>query len=246
VPEALKASIVGPEWEALQKETWGEDSPLYQARVLGEFPDQAEGALIALSWIEAARERDLEPLGPARMGLDVARQGSCENVATIVRGPRIVHVEAWRSPDLMYTAGRAANLIRQHDVIACNIDATGMGAGVLDRLKEQELPVTGVWVGEQARDTGKFMLLRDELAWNLRERFRTGDIGGLTDSRMQAQCSAIQHGFDSRGRIKVESKGEMSERGLPSPDRFDSLALAFFPAPGPRRKSTFGKAGGWM
>lgn len=247
VPEALRASLVGPEWEALQRETWGEDSPLYHARVLGEFPDQAEGALIALSWIEAARDRDLEPLGPARMGLDVARQGSCESVAVIVRGPRIVHVDAWRSPDLMYTAGRAAALMKQHDVISCSVDATGMGAGVLDRLSEQELPVRGIWVGEQARDPERFALVRDELAWGLRERFRTGDIGGLTDSRMQAQCSAIRHSFDSRGRIKVESKDEMAARGLPSPDRFDALALAFYSPPARRRgKSFVGKSGGWV
>lgn len=245
VSEEARRALVSQAWVADQKEAWGEESPLYAARVLGEFPDQAEGALIALSWIEAA-SRDLEPLGPARMGLDVARQGNCENVAYIVKGSRIVHMEAWHSDDLMYTAGRTAALIKQHDVIGCNIDATGMGAGVLDRLKEQELPVHGVWVGQQAKELEKFLLLRDELAWNLRERFRAGDIGGLTDSKTQAQCSAIQFAFDSRGRIKVESKVDMSERGLPSPDRFDALALAFYQTRTERPRSSFGKAGGWM
>ena len=37
-----------------RKETWGEENPIYRARVLGEFPGQAEDTLIRLSDIEAA------------------------------------------------------------------------------------------------------------------------------------------------------------------------------------------------
>ena len=44
-------------WVEERKEIWGEDNPLYRARVLGEFPDQDEDTLIRLSDVEAAANR---------------------------------------------------------------------------------------------------------------------------------------------------------------------------------------------
>jgi phage terminase large subunit len=227
VPDNLRRSLITRTWAERQAEEWGQDSPLYRARVLGEFPDQAEGSLIALSWIEAARDSGEASSGPVEMGLDVARQGGCENVAYIRQGATVLACDAWRSDDLMQTAGRAASLIREWGVTTCRVDSTGMGAGVYDRLKEQGLPAVDVWVGATPRDTERFVMLRDEIGWGLRERLRTGDVHGLTDTRTQAQLSALQYGFDSRGRIKIESKDEMQRRGLPSPDRADALVLAY-------------------
>jgi hypothetical protein len=43
----------------------------------------------------------------------------------------------------------------------------------------------------------------------------------------QAQLAALRYGFTSQGQLKVESKEEMCDRGVPSPDRADALALAF-------------------
>jgi hypothetical protein len=40
-------------YEAFWK--YGEDSLFWQARVRGQFPEQAEDALISLRWLEAAR-----------------------------------------------------------------------------------------------------------------------------------------------------------------------------------------------
>ncbi len=47
------------EWVEDRKADWGENSPAYQARVLGEFPDMAEDTLIPLFWAEAAMERPI-------------------------------------------------------------------------------------------------------------------------------------------------------------------------------------------
>jgi hypothetical protein len=42
-----------------RRKTWGEDNPLFRARVLGEFPEQADDTLIKLSDIEAAANGEL-------------------------------------------------------------------------------------------------------------------------------------------------------------------------------------------
>jgi hypothetical protein len=53
-----------------------------------------------------------------------------------------------------------------------------------------------------------------------------GEIA-IRDDGLQAQLAALRYGFTSRGQLKVESKEEMRDRGVPSPDRADALALAF-------------------
>ena len=42
-----------------------------------------------------------------------------------------------------------------------------------------------------------------------------------------AQLGSIKWTVDSRGRIKIESKEDMRKRGMPSPDRADTVAQAF-------------------
>ena len=53
---------------------WGEDSPLWQSRVLGCFPEQAQDALISLKWLEAARGPKVLPNDEVRLyaGIDSA------------------------------------------------------------------------------------------------------------------------------------------------------------------------------
>ena len=57
--------------------TWGEESPLWQARVRGEFPTDLEGALIPLAWLQPprnARYRTVaEGCTPVLMSPDPAR-----------------------------------------------------------------------------------------------------------------------------------------------------------------------------
>lgn len=233
VSEQVARQLVAREWVEGRRTEWGEESPLYQARVLGEFPDQAEDSLIALSWIEAAAEREPDAEGPVEMGVDVARKGGCETAVYVRQGPRVLHHDAWRGADLMETTGKVAALAREHGASLIRVDATGMGAGVADRLRELGLTVEAVIVGQAPKDRERFALLRDELWWSLRERLRDGDLGPLPDAVTQAQLSAIKYGYTSRGQVKVESKDDLSKRGLPSPDRADALALAFMAAAPP-------------
>ena len=46
--------LVTARWVKQRRKIWGEDNPIFQARVLGEFPEQSEDTLISLSAIEGA------------------------------------------------------------------------------------------------------------------------------------------------------------------------------------------------
>ena len=72
----------------------------------------------------------------------------------------------------MGTAGRVARIAREHSPSAIRIDEIGIGAGVVDRLHELEIPkVEGINVARRASKPEQFANLMGELYDGLRERF---------------------------------------------------------------------------
>jgi hypothetical protein len=57
----------------------GVTSPIYQSKVLGEFPDVSDDTLIQPKWIEA-QKRPLERNGHPLIAADIARFGEDETV----------------------------------------------------------------------------------------------------------------------------------------------------------------------
>ncbi|NUO82575.1 hypothetical protein HUU05_21085, partial [candidate division KSB1 bacterium] len=225
--EALAARRVSQEWVEARKRQWGEDSPVFQARVLGEFPEQNEDALFSLAWIETARERELQAEGETVAGLDVARFGSDDSALVVRQGACVLSIETWQGQDLMMTTGR----VKAAGVHA-NIDIIGIGSGVFDRLREQHHPCTSINVSTAANDSEHFANLRAEMYWKLRERFQQGEIDLTRISRshydrLSGELTAMQFRYTSGGKIILELKDEMKKRLGYSPDLADALALAF-------------------
>lgn len=225
--EAIEMGRISKQWAEERKRQWGESSPVYQAKVLGEFPEQSEDSLISLAWIEAARERELEPEGKKIGGLDVARFGDDDSCLVIRQGECVLEVRGWHGNDTMETAGRA----KVSGVEVC-VDAIGVGAGVVDRLKEQKYPAHAINVGEKAVDGERFKNLKTELFWNLRERFYNGDIDlsridQTSYDRLCGELTELKYKPMSDGTVMLESKEDLKKRLGRSPDYADALALAF-------------------
>ena len=230
VPEHLLPAS----WAAERLEEWGEDSPAYQVRVLGEFPSQSEDSLIALSWVTAAQERDMEDGLPVEIGVDVARFGTDESVAYVRAGSKIIASEFWRGMDTTVSTGKVAALARTYSPTAIKVDDPGIGGGVTDQLKAQGLPVVAVNVGETALDSENFYLKRTEIFVGLRDRFKSGDISiPKDDSLLVDQLTSLRFSYTPRGQMKLESKEDLRKRRgtagrWASPDRADALALCYY------------------
>src|SRR5690606_11962259 len=78
VPEKLRPLLLSPEWVEDKRRRWGENSPRYVAKVLGDFPEIGDDTLISPRWIEAAQARILNPGPRTVLSVDVARFGSDE------------------------------------------------------------------------------------------------------------------------------------------------------------------------
>ncbi len=235
VPEELLPLLVSPEWVEERKLRWGVTSPIYQSKVLGEFPDISDDTLILPKWIEAAQKRTLERTRRPIIAADIARFGEDETVIMRREGGWIRVYRAHHKADTMTTAGHIAKAMRdiddeagKNDWVRAIVDVPGVGGGVVDRLAELDLPVVPYNGGEAPIDKERFVNARAEDYWTLRERFEQGEIDiDPDDDKLAAQLGSIKWGIDSRGRIKIESKDDMRKRGLPSPDRADAMAIAF-------------------
>ncbi|MCA9297410.1 MAG: hypothetical protein KDA28_00005, partial [Phycisphaerales bacterium] len=77
-------------------------SPVYQGRVLGEFPEDGVFQVITLGMLEDAASGTEGVKGEARVaGLDVARHGTDRNVFIVLDETRtVVHVDSWTGLDL--------------------------------------------------------------------------------------------------------------------------------------------------
>jgi phage terminase large subunit len=223
--------LITPEWVADKFERWGEGTPMWDVRVMGDFPRQGDRTLIPLSKIEAASIRQVEPLDtdPEQIGADIARFGTNKTIFYHRKGPKIIDSKEFSRMDTMETAARLYDFSRFHPYGFLLVDEVGVGAGVIDRLKqlEDKRPVEGVNVGLPANDTERFFNLRAEIYWNLRERFMKDDIAIPNDDDLKAQLAALEFEYTPKGQIKIETKEEMQKRGLSSPDKADALALAF-------------------
>jgi len=239
---AVDSELVSKEWVKQMGDRYGKDSDVYRVRVKGEFPKGSADTLIPLELVEAAIGRDIKTETSKRIaGLDVARFGDDANALVIRQGGMLTHVEQWYKQDTMVTTGRAVGAFRRKKLFdRIHVDEIGMGAGVVDRLKELGIPVLGVNVGESAPERDEYMRYRDQLWWAVKEWFeaRTCRIDPKLDrdlvNLLVAELTGIKYTYTSSGKIKVQGKREFKEDGIivfdglkRSPNIGDALMLTF-------------------
>lgn len=212
-------------WEKYHQ--WGENSPLWQSRVRGDFPDQAEDALIGLAHLERAAALPdpwPEPDAPAVAGLDVAGPGDDETVLYVRQGGALVAEHVWTQAD---PRGDVIAALRPWAIETVNVDSIGIGHYMARHLEDAGYAVRDINVGAAPRDREKFANLKAELYWGLREWFEAGDVRGLTDDVALSQLAGVRYAHNARGQIVIESKEQARKRGVKSPDRAEALMLAF-------------------
>lgn len=216
---------------------YGENSNAYRIRVLGEFPAADEDTVIPFEWVEMASKRDVMviPSQPVVWGLDVARFGDDRTALAKRKGNHIIETpKTWRGLDTMQVVGRIVHewnsTYLPERPIEILVDVIGYGAGVADRLRELGLPARGVNVSESPAMKSRYVLLRDELWFEMREWFQRRDCKIPDDDDLKVELIAPRYDIvDSSGRVKVEPKKNTKKR-LPrvgSPDLADAMMLTF-------------------
>jgi hypothetical protein len=228
----VDSPLVSDEFVEEMRQRYGEDSNAFRIRVLGEFPMADDDTVIPYHLADAARHRDIErsPEEKPVWALDVARFGSDSTVLLKRAGSVVYEIMVWNGVDLMGTVGRvkaefdALPSSKRPQVIL--VDSIGLGAGVVDRLRELGAPVRGVNVAEAPSAKGTYTNLRSELWFRVKGWLEDRGCKLPDNDRLIAELTSVRYRYMSSGKMAVESKDEMRKRGLKSPDLADALCLS--------------------
>ena len=131
----------------------------------------------------------------------------------------------------MTVAGRAAEIYAELRADAIFVDGGGVGGGVVDRLRQLQVPVWDIQFGAKSdanqleSDGIRYANKRAEIWGAMKEWLKGGCIPD--DRQLLEELAGPQYGYNVRNEIQLESKEDMKKRGLWSPDVADALALTF-------------------
>ena len=130
--------LVSKTWCEERKQEWGQESPLYQSRVLAEFPQSSENVLVPLKYIEIAENNVVNTTGYEHkiLAVDVAGGGENYTVYVVREGDTIKSVKTRQGVDqyrgTLEVVGKISELIAEEDFDAVVIDDTGVGTNISD------------------------------------------------------------------------------------------------------------------
>lgn len=181
--------------------------------------------LVATDKLETSYLGSKSHQGELKLGFDIGEGGDA-TTGVLRSNTRAELVLKTHTPDLMATVGDIVKTIQKHGVKAGNVfvDDNGIGAGVVDRLKELGLHVNGIKWSEKPRREN-FQNRKAENYWDARAWIHDGNT--LVRNDGFNELLDIKYREDSSGKVKIKSKEEMRREGIPSPNVADSFALTF-------------------
>ncbi|KAA0784306.1 DEAD/DEAH box helicase family protein [Bacillus sp. BB56-3] len=239
------------------KKKYGEGSDVYRVRVEGEFPRGEADAFISLETAEAARMREVYTVeineneesvvkevipdsAVVEISCDVARFGSDETVIATRRGWKMLPLQIHHQRDTMYVTGLILKEAKKYFLwckktgkrIPVRIDDTGVGGGVTDRLKEvveeHDYPIDVIPINFASKGNADYAGIVSLMYGHFRDECLE-NVQLPDDEDLIAQLSVRKYSITSDGRIQIESKKTMKDRGLKSPDRAEAVVMAFAP-----------------
>ena len=257
IPYDLSQLLLSPRWVAERMISWGvhrdsdgiwQTSPLWDSRVRAVFPSDTSGrGVIPLAWVEAAVERwrefkatgmpPEELIGARVFGVDVARFGEDETAISERVGRTVLSVERVGHQDTQTTAIRIGRRMERHSSTFAVVDVVGVGAGVVDRLREEGHEVISFNSASKTNmsdHTGEFTFPNQRSAawWSLREMLDpsdpTTDLALPDDEVLIAELTAPRWKVGAGAKIYVEPKDATKRRLHRSPDSADCVVMSLW------------------
>ena len=255
VPADLLPVLPNETWVEGRRAQWGEESPLWASKVLGEFPLQSINALFSRDTLNRGHDTVVKPLSNSNviLGVDLSRFGV--NYSTIYKyetgpildpetgkptgrqGGQLRLVDKWGGKadetevDGMESAARVHMWAQKLGVSEVRIDAEGVGGPIKDRLNQL---ADGAYTIIEMRgsatppDNQRWVNARAYWYDSMRESmFTRGMDIDPKDENLELELEQIQYHFKNRYHsLQIESKEEMEKRGVASPDFADAAVYA--------------------
>lgn len=194
------------------------------------FLNPIQNVFINSRYVSLARKQRVDSDARLIIGVDVAI-GDKDKTAIIRRKGRVAYnLQLHSNLNTMETAGLLKNIIEKEKPYRVYIDCIGIGAGVVDRLRELGYHfVEGINVARTADQKDRFSNTRAELWSEMRDwLYQEMPVQIPDDDVLHGDLTSLGYKYDSSGRLRIESKDDLKARGMPSPDAADALALTFY------------------
>ena len=224
------------------EEYGGHHSPEYQIKVLGRFPDNMFGYLIARQWAEDCQyntinfsDGDWGYVLLADVAEGMHRDSSVCHIVRMggqdkERRVESVSCEEFLDMNEIAFARYIASKYHEYPNLTIAVDGDGAGRTVILELEGVGIPVTQIHWGlpcytkaAQAR----YVNLRAYAHCKLREAIYDRRFRGPRSRKFVDQASKLPFEIDERGRYKMETKERMRAKGIKSPDLCDTCCFAF-------------------
>lgn len=233
-----------------------------------DYSASLEGVIIPAVWLRSCVGLNLPESNNRVAGFDVAAGGNAENVYISRGGPVVRNIIRWKEDDPTAAAIRVVDYGGHDEIKRLFYDVVGVGAGVGGAIKltgqrakfraqgvNTGVPPTLVRWPDGMTSKEKFVNLKAELWFRLRSRVEKTyryvtqgvdyppeellslPVGNDTEALI-AQLSNVRYFETETGKIMVETKKQLRDRGVPSPDIAEALVLSFSPGPAISSKPT--------
>ncbi|HXK40983.1 MAG TPA: hypothetical protein VJ046_02685 [Candidatus Paceibacterota bacterium] len=230
---AEESDIVTKESIAEKAKKHGKDSNFFRIRVLGLPPTIGTDELIPWDWVMDAVDRDVQPMDddPLIFIIDVGAGGD-DTALCRRKGPQVLPFEVTNIGESEQLTNWLLRRILIEEPRFVFIDPIGVGWGIAGNLrskvKNSITEIIEVNVAEAAAEDAKFLRLRDELGWKVREEFEARTISIPDDPLLIDELTTIRVDQDRLdGKIKLEGKRDLRKR-MDSPNRFDTILMSEF------------------
>lgn len=216
---------------------YGIDSDFVKVRIFGLPPSASELQYIDKGRIELARRRSVSALpdDPLIAGFDVSGGGKAWNVIRFRRGldgkpegMEPIRIPGERDPERSQRVGVCAELLRDRrpgkQLAAMFVDSA-FGSPIVERLKA--LGFTNVYETNFGGASPDFHCLN--MRANMYKKAKDWMLLGAlpNDEKLCGQLAIPGYHINTSGKLVIESKKSIQERGEASPDDADAFCLTF-------------------
>lgn len=216
--------------EELERAKREMSAPQYAQEMDCDFGAAVSNSLIPLDLALSRYKKEINPhdcyYAPVVIGVDVARFGDDRSSIFPRQGLATFTPQIYRGINTMELSNHVIMSIEKYKPDAVFVDGIGIGAGVVDRLRQLgRNEIIEVTAGSKASDP-KYHNLRAEMWDKMALWLKAGGCLPECDGLLADLCAPTFH-YGPGDKMILESKEDMKKRGLPSPDVAESLALTF-------------------
>lgn len=220
------------------EELYGKDSNVVRVRLKGLPPSTENDTIIPRELLEKYVDAIIKPENllddtNIDIGADVARYGDDNGKIYCRRGSYTVFEKTFSKKNTMRMVGEISKIAIDNPNIKINakVDPIGVGTGVCDRLDEidhNNVEIIEIVNNATAENEEEYANLITELFFEFLKKLKAGMVSIPVDSDILIEdLSARKYGFDSKGRLLIESKDEFKKRVGRSPDDGDAFLMCW-------------------